>query len=138
MKTDILDKLLVSAINILVSIAFIFPVFFLDFSSLQIKFLLIGSFLLLNIISLIFYDYVLPGMWLRKTQWADNYQLWQKLVHIIIYTASFSTLLFYIRFPFDIFLINMLVLQLPSVMITGTTFHGLLSGGMVTVKQDRK
>jgi hypothetical protein len=73
------------------------------------------------------------GMRIFGTHWAKTYSNAQKILYSILYTLSLSTLLFYISFPFDIFLLNMLFLQLPCILLTGTTLHGYLSGNMRTV-----
>ncbi len=57
----------------------------------------------------------------------------EKVVYIMLYTASFSTILFYIWVPFDLLVFNLLILQLPCILLTGTTLHGFLSGGIKTV-----
>lgn len=61
-----------------------------------------------------------------------KYTYAQKSIYSILYTASFATLFFYIFFPLDIFLVNMLCVQLPLIRMTGTTLHGFLSGNMRT------
>ncbi len=68
------------------------------------------------------------------TYWAKDYPLKNQLIWLSLYTLSFSTLLFWVFFPFDLFLINMLCLQLPMILIKKTTLHGFLSGQMVTIK----
>jgi ribosomal protein L37AE/L43A len=45
-----------------------------------------------------------------------------------LYTASFSTLLFWPWFPLDVALANGLCVQLPCLMIYGNTLHGLATG----------
>ncbi len=52
----------------------------------------------------------------------------QALVHKILYTLSFSTVLFWQWMPFDLLLINFLGLQLPCLARTGNTLHGWVSG----------
>jgi ribosomal protein L37AE/L43A len=45
-----------------------------------------------------------------------------------LYTASFSTLLFWAWFPLDVALANGLFVQLPCLMLYGNTLHGLATG----------
>jgi ribosomal protein L37AE/L43A len=45
-----------------------------------------------------------------------------------LYTASFSTLLFWAWFPFDVAAANGLFVQLPCLMLYGNTLHGLATG----------
>lgn len=68
------------------------------------------------------------GMRALGTVWSDKHSRLRRNIYSILYTLSFSTLLFWIYFPFDMFLINMLLLQLPTILLTGTTLHGLLAG----------
>jgi len=67
-------------------------------------------------------------------RWKEDYPFLNQFVFIVLYTLSFSTLLFYFYFPLDLFLINMFLLQLPMVIIKKTTLHGFLAGKMLGVK----
>ncbi len=73
------------------------------------------------------------GMKIMDTYWRSHYTFWQHVRFNIFYTMSFATIMFYIWFPLDLLLINLLFIQLPMSLITGTTLHGYLSG-MHTVK----
>ncbi len=73
------------------------------------------------------------GMMLFKAHYEIQVPVWRKILYVILYTVSFSTLLLHIWFPFDILLINILAIQLPCVLLTGTTLHGFLSGNVRTV-----
>lgn len=70
------------------------------------------------------------GMRLFGTEWGRQYPRLQRNLYSLLYTASFATLFFSYAMPFDIFVFNMLILQVPSLLLTGTTFHGYLAGGM--------
>jgi len=72
-------------------------------------------------------------MMIVKTYWKEDYPKINQIIYAVLYTASFATLFIWIWFPFDLFLFNMIFLQLPCVLLTGTTLHGYLSGGMTTV-----
>jgi len=74
-------------------------------------------------------------MIILNTYWKKDYSFFNYLIFVILYTLSFSTLLFYIYFPLDLFLMNMALLQLPTVILKKTTFHGLLSGNIIGVKR---
>jgi hypothetical protein len=76
------------------------------------------------------------GMVAVGSQWEHRYPIWQHLVYDCLYALSFSTLFVHLRFPLDLFLANMLILQLPCVLLTGTTLHGFLSGDMATIIDD--
>ena len=73
------------------------------------------------------------GMKIMDTYWRKHYTFKQHIMFNIFYTLSFGTLLIYIWFPLDLLIINILFIQLPMSLITGTTLHGYLSG-METVK----
>lgn len=75
------------------------------------------------------------GMILTKSYWREKYSIKNQLLFNFLYTLSFATLFFHVYFPLDLFLINMILVQLPFVLIMGTTFHGYFSGKMVTVKK---
>ena len=70
----------------------------------------------------------------RREEWKEEYPLLNQFIHAVLYTLSFSTLLFWIYFPFDLFLVNILLIQLPSILLTGSTLHGYLAGKMTTIK----
>ncbi|HPQ79900.1 MAG TPA: hypothetical protein PLG47_05570, partial [Candidatus Dojkabacteria bacterium] len=57
----------------------------------------------------------------------------QIVIYAILYTLSYTTVVFYILFPFDLLIINLLFLQLPFVILKRTTLHGYLSGNMCTI-----
>jgi len=74
------------------------------------------------------------GMMAAKTYWQKKFSLPQKLIYTILYTASFATIFFWIIFPFDLLLANLLLLQLPFVITKQTTLHAFLSGNNRTIK----
>jgi hypothetical protein len=131
-RTRILEKLLPSVINVLVT--FILSLPFLSFSNLLTwKVSIISIFFLYNVFFLIFNNNVCLGMIVCGTTWKTKASFTNELLYIVLYTFSFSTLFIWVWFPFDIFLINMLLLQLPSILITGTTLHGYVSGNKISV-----
>jgi archaellum biogenesis protein FlaJ (TadC family) len=136
-ETNPAEKLLCSAVNAVVAAVFVIPFLFFDYTVLQLKLAFITAFLIENLISILFFGYRLPGMWLQATEWKAQYAMRNQFIHAVLYTMSFSTLCFWIWFPGDLFLINMLLVQLPCVMLTKNTLHGLLAGRMVDVKQVR-
>ncbi len=130
------EKLLNSAVNILVVFIILLPfLLFLEASIFTKKFLFISLFFLYKLTIIFFNGNRSLGMMITKTYWKKKYPLKNKILHAVLYTLSFSTLLFWVFFPFDLFLVNMLLIQLPSVILTGTTFHAYLSGKMMTVKK---
>ncbi len=73
------------------------------------------------------------GMKIMDTYWRKHYTFRQHIKFNIFYTLSFSTIMLYVWFPLDLLILNLLLIQLPMSLITGTTLHGYLSG-METVK----
>ena len=132
--TNALEKLLNSTINAAIACAFLLPFLFLDLPAFYLKLIFIGLFFLENLLAIAFHQYRLPGMMIQNTHWQQPYPLPRQFIHAVLYTLSFSTVLFWIWFPGDLLLFNLLVLQLPCVLLTKTTLHGLLSGNMVDVK----
>ncbi|MEI6498515.1 MAG: hypothetical protein WCO23_00985 [bacterium] len=131
--TNIYQKLLPSVINVLVVFVFLLPLRWVNFPIWEKGIVAVIIFFAYTLIFLIFNRNRDLGMIVVGTYWKEKYPVWQHLIFNILYTASFATLIIWIWFPFDLFLTNMILLQLPSVLLTGTTFHGLLSGKMVTV-----
>ncbi|MDG6774386.1 hypothetical protein QCB45_08575 [Thiomicrorhabdus sp. ZW0627] len=136
-ETNALEKLFTSLINTAVVFLFLLPFLWFDLSIQELKWVFIGLFLLENLLSILISDYRLPGMILQNTHWKQAYSKPQQLLHALLYTASFSTLLFWVWIPGDLLILNLLLLQLPCILMTGTTLHGWLSGGMVDVKKIR-
>lgn len=132
--TTAVEKLLNSVINTIVALIVSAPVLLFDLSVLQLKLILIIVFFLENLEAILFHKYRLPGMWAMGTYWKEPYSISQKLIHAVLYSASFSTLVFWVWVPGDLLLFNLLCVQLPCVLITGTTLHGLLAGNMIDVK----
>lgn len=134
--TNIIQKLIPSLINISAVAMIASPLFLLNWSFASLKIILMILFFSYNLLFLIFFKNRDLGMMVVKTYWKDEYPLLNKLIYIVLYTASFSTLIFWIWFPFDLLLINLLLIQLPCILLTGTTLHGYLAGKMVTVVKD--
>jgi hypothetical protein len=133
-ETNFIEKLLASVTNVLIVGIFFFPVIFFDLDLISKKIIFISLFLLYNLLVLIFNKNRCFGMIIFKTQWKEKYPFANQIIYILLYTLSFSTLLFWVYFPLDLFLLNMIVFQLPVVIAKKTTLHGYLSGNMITVK----
>jgi len=127
------EKLLASVINVIFVVIVFIPLNFL--LDVNWKLLLISIFFGYNLFFLSFNQNRCPGMIILKTYWKKDYSFFNHFLFIILYTLSFSTLLFYIYFPLDLFLANMLFLQLPAMILRKTTFHGWLSGNIVGIKR---
>jgi hypothetical protein len=131
-ETSAFEKLATSAINVFFVLVIFLPFFLVD-DILTKKLVLIVIFFGYNIVFLIFNQNRCLGMIIMKSRYAKKYSKSQHLIYSVLYSLSFSTLLFWIFFPFDLFLFNMLLLQLPTVIIKKTTLHGYLSGNITTV-----
>ncbi len=131
-QTSILEKLLPSVINVAIIFALATP-FLFYWPIISIKIILVILFFVYNFIFLFFTESGKDiGMIIVGSYWLNNYNSSQKFLYCILYTLSFASLLYWIYFPLDIFLVNMLLLQLPCILISSTTLHGLLAGKMVT------
>ena len=130
-ETNAFEKLLASIINVVIVFITYLPFHFTNWKG-SITFIVL--FFLYNIIVLIANRNRCVGMILTKSHWAENYPFYKHFFYTFFYTLSFSTLFIWIYFPFDLFIFNMLLLQLPIVLITKTTLHGYLSGNLITVK----
>ncbi len=135
--TNILEKLIPSVINLFVILfistllTYIFNI--TEWSSRKIVF--ISVMFIYNFCIAVFNDNRCIGMMIMNTYWDKEYSLKNRVIYSILYTLSFSTLLFYIFFPFDLLLFNLLIIQLPFVLTKHTTAHGYLSGNMKSVKK---
>lgn len=131
-NTNAFYKLLQSVINVLATFILVLPFLLIYGISLKWKIYWIAIFFLYNLFFEFAYGRCL-GMTMFGTQYETKKSSSEKILYITLYTVSFSTLLFYIWFPFDLLIFNLLFLQLPCVLLTGTTVHGFLSGGIKTV-----
>lgn len=128
-------KLATSAINVLIIAAMGVPVCWtLELSLLQCKLVFLGMSAVYAGVALMIPGQRSPAMVLMRVKWAEPYGLAKLMLYALLYLASLSTVLFYIRFPFDLLAANLLLVQLPCVLITGTTLHGKLAGGVTTVR----
>lgn len=135
-RTNILEKALASLVNVIIVFLITLP-FSFYMNILNWKFLTIGVFYVYSLYFHYFGGNRCIGMKAVKTHWESKYDRKQFFVYSLLYTLSFSTLLFSVFFPFDLFILNVLV-QLTFIVMTGTTLHGYLSGDMHTVKKHRK
>ena len=132
-STSALEKLGASAINVFFVLLMFLPFYIKLDDTLVKKVVFIGLFWIHNLIFLFLNNGRDLGMILLRTRYAQNYSKFQLFIYDILYTLSFSTLLFWIWFPFDLFLANMLLIQLPTIAFTKTTLHGYLAGKVTTV-----
>jgi hypothetical protein len=133
-ETNFIEKLLASIVNVIISGIVFFPFLFINTSWFAKKIIFIVIFLIYNTIILLFNKNRCVGMICLRMRWKESYPFVSQIIYIILYTFSFSTLLFWIYFPFDLFILNMALLQVPAVILKKTTLHGYLSGNMITMK----
>jgi hypothetical protein len=74
-------------------------------------------------------------MIILNIDWKEQYPFKQQIFYVFLYSLSFSTIVVWVFFPFDLLLFNLLCIQLPTVLLTGTTLHGHLSGRMSGYKK---
>jgi hypothetical protein len=138
-NTTILEKLLPSILNAFLAISLSLPIFYYFGPGLTWKFSAILIFYLIQVFDTNEHSHFRCfGMTVFGTHWEHWHTRLQRNSYTLLYTLSFSSLFFHVFFPFDLFLFNVLVLQLPSVLLTGTTFHGFVSGNMRTQKPTSK
>lgn len=135
--TNIYEKLVPSLINAVVVLVISLPFFLLWGHGLKWKMAVIAIFFVYNLGFAIFNKNRCLGMIIAKTSWQKEFNLIQKLVYTVLYTLSFSTIFFWIVFPFDLLLVNLLILQLPLVLLRQTTLHAFLSGKNKTVRSQQ-
>lgn len=134
-QTTTFEKLFTSLVNVVVACVLSMPFYVFDeVPAFTLKLIVIGLFFLENMMAIIFWEYRLPGMIIQKSVWQHKYSKTNQLIHAVLYTASFATMWFWIWVPGDLLLFNLLLLQLPCVLLTKTTLHGLIAGNMVDVK----
>jgi len=132
--TNLFEKILPSLINLAAVVLLSIPVVWNQTDIVTKKIYIIFIFFSYNLLFLFFNKNRCLGMMIVGTYWEKDYPLKNKLLWLILYTLSFSTLFFWLFFPFDLFVINLLFLQLPTILTKRTTLHGFLSGQMATVK----
>lgn len=132
-KTTILEKVFPAIINVVV--VFLVSQLFLPFTDDLIgeRWTFIIVYFIYNFVFLFLEGRRDLGMIAFDTYWEKDYTRLNKVIYSLLSTASFATLLYSVWFSLDLFLINMVILQLPTVIKTGYTLPGLLSGKMVTV-----
>jgi len=114
-------------------IIFFFGVVLASFQFLPAKIFIILLFFLYNLYFLIFHQSRDLAMILLDLDWRQSYPLKNKIAHLVLYTASFASIFYYLIFPFDLLLINIFVLQFPTILLKESTFQERLAGNMQTV-----
>jgi hypothetical protein len=132
--TNIFEKLFSSITNIAFTFVLSIPFLLIYGDTTKWKITWVGIFFLYNCIFEFVYNRCL-GMMFSGTYYEKEKTGSQKIIYVSLYSISFSTILFYIWFPFDILILNLILIQLPFVLITGNTFHGFVSGKIKTIRK---
>ncbi|MFM2414914.1 MAG: hypothetical protein RI911_607 [Candidatus Parcubacteria bacterium] len=131
------EKIAASGINAVFAFGLATPFLMLWGPTLAWKWSVIGLFALYEIFVFFVFKDRCFGMHVMGTYYMRRFKKREHVLYNILYTLSFSTCLVHIFFPFDLLLFNILFVQLPFVLITGTTLHGYISN-IETVKLVRK
>ena len=129
-NTNPIQKLSVSILNTIFVGLLSIPFYFIYGSSNIYKLILVFIFFLYNFSFIFLTKNRCLGMIILNIQWKKEYPIKNQLIYVFLYSLSFSTIVIWIFFPFDLLLFNLLLIQLPCVLKTGTTLHGYLSGKM--------
>jgi len=135
MKTKWYQKLFASIINVLVIFILAIPLWLTDLSMPWEKFILVIVFFVYELLFLMIGNGRDLGMMVVGSHWRKKYSTRRRVIYAFFYAASFASMMFWIHYPLDVLILNLLLIQLPSVLLSGTTLHGWLAG-MVTVMED--
>ncbi|RJQ29131.1 hypothetical protein C4565_02605 [Candidatus Parcubacteria bacterium] len=126
-KTTIFEKLFSSVINGGIALIVSTPFFMYWGFSLYWKWSVVLSFFLYELVCYATSGHRDIGMMVVNSHWHNSPSFFRYLVYNIFYTLSFATIFIYLSVPLDLLLFNLIVIQLPSIIFTGTTFHGFLA-----------
>ena len=126
-NTNSLHKLSISIINTFFVALLSLPFYLIFGFNITYKIILVLLFLLYNLSFIFLTKNRCLGMILLGVHWKKEYPVKQQVLYAFLYSLSFSTLVIWIFFPFDLLLFNLLLIQLPCVLKTGTTLHGYMS-----------
>ena len=129
-NTNAIQKLSVSIINTIFVLILSLPFYFIFNCSTTYRIILVLTFFLYNLSFILLTKNRCLGMIILGIKWKEEYPLKQQIIYVLLYTLSFSTVVIWIYFPFDLLFFNLLFIQLPTVILTGSTLHGYLSGRM--------
>lgn len=131
-KSNMFQKLTTSTINVIIVLIIFLPFYFFIDNILIKKLILISIFFIYNILFILLKNNRCIWMIIMKTKYTTRPNKLQYLIYTILYTLSFSTLLFWFFFPFDLFLFNIIILQLPVIIFKKTTLHWYISWNITT------
>jgi hypothetical protein len=134
-NTNAFQKLSVSIINTIFVFILSLPFYFIFGFTTTFKIIFILIFFLYNLSFIFLTNNRCLGMIVLNIKWKEDYPIRQQILYTFLYTLSFSTIVIWIYFPFDLLIFNLLFIQLPTVLLTGSTLHGYLSGKMSGYKE---
>ncbi len=134
-KTNALWKLLNSTVNVTFVLIVSLPLLAVLGFNLEYRICLVLIFFVYQLIVALSPKHRDFGDIVTKTVWVEKYPLKNHIIFAFLYSASFSTFVIWIVFPFDLLLLNLFFIQLPFVLKTGYTLHGYLSGKMAGTRQ---
>lgn len=138
--TTALEKIAASLINAVFAFGLATPFLIMWGPTLSWKLSVVVLFALYEaFVFLVFKDRCF-GMQILNMYHKYRFRKRDHILYCIFYALSFSTCLIYIHFPLDLLLVNIFFVQLPVVLMTGTTLHGWLSGieSVRLVERDEK
>lgn len=125
--TTAYEKVIASVVNVIVIVITVFLIMPLLSAWFNWKLVTISIFFTYQLVTYFFRDHRDLGMLVVGSFWDRDVHFARFMAYVSLYTVSFGTLLYSIWFPLDLFLMNILFLQLPSVVFRHTTFHGLVA-----------
>ncbi len=126
--TTALEKVSASAINAVFAFGLATPFLIAWGPTLAWKLSVVGLFALYELFVFLVYKDRCFGMQILNMYHKYRFRKRDHILYSALYAVSFSTCLIYVWFPLDLLLINIFFVQLPCVLMTGTTLHGWLSG----------
>jgi hypothetical protein len=129
-NTNAWQKLLVSVINTALVLVLSIPFLIAWGFTTEYRVILVLIFLSYQLIVLVLPKRRTLGAVLTGSVWNKKYPLINHIIYAFLYSLSFSTLVVWVFFPFDLLIANLLLIQWPIVHKTGYTLHGYLSGKM--------
>jgi hypothetical protein len=126
-RTTPFEKIAASVINAVFVFGLATPFLLFWGPTLAWKWSVIVLFALYEVFVFVVFKDRCFGMHVMNTYYMKRFRKRDHLLYCALYTLSFSTCFVYIWFPFDILLFNIFCVQLPMVLITGTTLHGYMS-----------
>ena len=137
-STNAIEKLSVTLIDTALVLVLSIPDYLIFGFNNYYKIIVVLLFLACNLTYILVSKNRCLGMILLNIYWKRNYPIKNQLIYAVLYTLSFATAFIWLFLPFDLLLVNLLLVQLPLVLKTGSTLHGYLSGKMSGYRKTKK